>query len=263
MTQQCAACGHEVGDQAQLCAPCTGLLTRNLADLPELADELHITMTRQDQLGSPASGGRSSETPLAWKVAAGETYRKLRDMLRRWVEQFTRAEPPATDVPVIDLARVLANIVGDVRQHDDGPAFAIACRDAVRECRRVIDKPPERVYLGPCGLEDDDEAVCSEELFARVGADVAVCWACGREHSTHERRALLLGEVQDQNVPATTVAGVLVTHMGVTVTTSMIRGYEARGRLLCKGLDKTGRKLFRVGDVMDVLANRVPDSVGA
>lgn len=235
MAQECGVCTQPVGDQATICAPCTGGLMRRLKDMPELADDLETTMSRQDRLAGHSDGGKSSDTPLFWKDRAGDALRVLRDMLRRWTEQFTHAQPDTTDVPVADLARVLANLLGTIRQHEAAPQFAIACEDATRECRRIIDKPADRVYLGPCGLEDGQEATCREELFARPRADTVACKTCGREHSVHERRTVLLDTVEDRLVTYSEASKALPTLMDKPLAVGTIRQWVHREQLEIKG----------------------------
>jgi hypothetical protein len=235
MAQQCTVCGHEVGDQAQLCAPCTGGVIRSLRDLPGLAAELHVTMSRQDQMLGRSEGGKSSETPLFWKTRAGDTLRVLRDMLRRWTEQFTGVPPAESDHPVATLCVYLLNIVGDIRQHESGGQFATACRDAVTECRRTIDRPPELLYLGPCGIEDADEAVCREELYARPGADAVHCRVCGAAHSVDERRTALLERVENQLVTYSEASQALPKLMEKPLKVGTIRQWVFRDQLPIKG----------------------------
>ncbi len=252
MAQECGVCTHPVGDQATICAPCTGSLSRRLKDLPELADDLETTMSRQDQLAGRSDGGKSSDTPLFWKDRAGDALRTLRDMLRRWAEQFSGADPAATDVPVADLARFLHNILVRIRQHEAAPQFAVACEDAFRECRRIIDKPVDRVYLGPCGLEEGNEATCREELFVRPGADTATCTSCGRDHSSHGRRALLMDTVEDRLVTYSEASMALPSLMDKPLAVGTIRQWVCRDQLEIRGY------LHRLTDRQDaVVENRI------
>jgi hypothetical protein len=37
----------------------------------------------------------------------------------------------------------------------------------------------------------------------------------------------------------------------------MIRGYAHRGRILSRGADEIGRPLYRIGDIIDLLNERI------
>ncbi|MEU8104391.1 hypothetical protein AB0C18_11790 [Nonomuraea muscovyensis] len=63
-------------------------------------------------------------------------------------------------------------------------------------------------------------------------------------------------QVADQLGTATEIARAL-HGLCANPTPAMIRGYAHRGHMVNRGHDKTGRPLYRVGDVLDLLIEKI------
>lgn len=151
-------------------------------------------------------------------------------------------------------AQWLHDHLDQVRQHPSGPEAIEELRAAIRQARATIDRPADRWYAGRCGDGPvNGDGFCGTDLYAKPDAAVVTCPDCGAQYDVAERRAWLREAVEDVLATAVEIAGWLRT-FGHHITDSAIRSYAHRGRLATHQVN--GRPLYRVGDVMDILAER-------
>lgn len=279
-------CGVPVKDDAYACAACTSKVQLALSQVPALVRDLETTRTRQSRIGGRGIGvvSRDAGRPLPWDQRASAALDALRVVLVGWARvvldergpapagpacvlcshpscEHSRSGPPPVDSPD-GLAAYLARHLAWLRHH---PAVAELVRDidqVVRRGRHVTDRAPDRVYAGTClePVHRTDErtglpaaGACPGELYATAAATHVTCMACGAVHDVLKRQEWLRALVEDQLATATQLAGA-VSGLGRTVTSSQIRGYAHRDRLIAKSVDAEGRPLYRVGDLLDLLA---------
>ncbi|MCW2904187.1 MAG: hypothetical protein JWO67_6452 [Streptosporangiaceae bacterium] len=284
MAGSVCACTRPTGDGAVLCVTCGTWLARYLRDVTALVYELATTRSRQSRTGGQAiGGGHSSDRPLPWDQRASEATDVLRVALvgaaRVVLEQHpsrpggprctTCAHPsclayaldaPANSLPAI--SRWLLHHVDWIRHRDEAEDILTEIRAAVRRCRNVIDRRPDLSYLGPCGEQIDpwtdgrglERTDCPEELWVPTGKAKAPCRACLAEHDVELRRAWALAAAEQQLETAAVISQAL-SRLGQEVTASQIRGWAFRGRLVAHGTDQDDRPLYRVGEVIDLLAS--------
>lgn len=148
-------------------------------------------------------------------------------------------------------------------RHQREAAEAMAeLREAAREVERIVDRPRDRWYAGPCWAELDDVDAedaggeskrCMVELYAAPGAKTVRCRDCGSEYDAAARKDWLLREARDALVHAELMARAL-TALGIEdVTPARVRGMARHGRLMAKGTNQAGDPTYRVGDVLDVI----------
>lgn len=137
-------------------------------------------------------------------------------------------------------------------QQEAAEAFG-ELRDVAREVERIVDRPRDRWYAGPCWEDLANGHRCEVELYAVPGVKVVRCRECGTEHDAAKRKAWLLEEARDALVHAELMARAL-TALGIEdVTPARVRGMARHGRLLAKGINSAGDPTYRVGDVLDVV----------
>ena len=251
MTHNCETCARPISDGATFCVNCGHQLDNAIADISAyhgLAYDLDITTTRQARIGS-REGARSTETPVAYDQRASETSTHLRVVLASWARLI--AEETGDTLPADDLARIAAWLrprVGWLRHHPAGAEAHNEILDAVRDARRVVDRPAERLYAGPCD--------CGEDLYARTQAIYVECRnpECQTVWNVDERRVWLLRSAEDLLLTATEISRAIGTF-----TPSAVRGYAARRRLVQHGERVENGKLYplyRLGDALDILAQQ-------
>jgi hypothetical protein len=126
-------------------------------------------------------------------------------------------------------------------------------REAAREVERIVDRPRDRWYAGPC-WEDLPTGRCEVELYAVPGTRVVRCRECGAEHDAAGRKAWLLAEARDVLAHAALIAAAL-TALDIPVAVGTVYSWASRGRILSHGSDQLGRPLYKVGEAMDLLAS--------
>lgn len=262
---------------AYVCTGCAYRLDGELAAVSDwhgLAWDVDLAAARQVHLGDPGPAARSAERaePLDTRAAltrraatrallgvadriAAETYaRRLGPTCRNrrcghgsCTAIRTAVRPPTT---LAGLAAWLRPRVGWLRHHPDGPAAVRTLLRAVKNLRHTVDLPADRVYAGPCSQ-------CERDLYARLGATTVTCNECELTWDLEPRRAWLLRQAEDVLGTATEIARAVSRLSDAHVTSSVIRGYALRGRLLSRGRQHTGRRdpLYRVGDVVALVTH--------
>lgn len=157
------ACTHQ---RHGLCKPCDDYLDGLLADLPHLVEELGYAMRRDVAFTPhgfrPGDEETPDEAPLSWNVAAA------------------------------DMLRELARITGGRPRR---PQLLAGLSKAVKDAHRIIDRPKDRVYCGPCPS-------CGQSLEGVRGQPVT-CAAenCQYAATWDQHNATALEARQDQLLP--------------------------------------------------------------
>lgn len=177
----------------------------------------------------------------------------------------------ASGQPVHRLAvtvRWLARQTEWIRHQPNAAQVLDELDDACRLATRIVDRRAARWYAGSCGTETGTETFaggptapggyervveCPADLYAHPGAQVIRCGACGAVHDAADRREWLLDSARDQLVHAELLGRALAA-LEVPCKPAQIRDYAHRGRIVAHGRDAAGRPTYRVGEVLDVLA---------
>lgn len=231
ITQSCAACGAQTTTAtAYICHDCTAELATLLDELPKLMHELTLTLTGQQRFEQQASSSKSSEQALPFNIAASYALAELHTQIRRLIERCHAAH-------VHDSASIAAHEWAAETLHN--------LRRASAHATRVIDRPADRTFAGPC-----DE--CGRDLYAKPDATTVDCTTCGLTYDVRARREWLLRVIDDQLATATEIARAL-TSLDLPVTSERIWQWRHRDRIEQRGTDRRGRPMYRVGDVVTLL----------
>jgi hypothetical protein len=263
-------CTRTMPGHLHVCRACSAQLLRDLADVPNLGHHLDLALTRQARLGD-RGGSRPTETALPYDPRARTAIQVLRSTLVGWhrtlaadqlragpicraCEHSTctwlhRARTPADTLP--DIARWLLRQRAALLGHHAAAEAVDELGAAIRQARRAIDRPAATWYAGPCNVD-----ACTSDLYARHGARTIRCRECGATHNAALREDWLMKQVADQLGTATELARAL-GGFRENLTPAMVRGYAHRGRIVGHGVDALGRPLYRVGDVLDLLNQRI------
>jgi hypothetical protein len=100
-------------------------------------------------------------------------------------------------------------------------------------------------YAGRCDK-------CGHDMYA-YRDDLAVeCEQCHLFYDVAERRAYLLDIVRDHLDRPSVIIRALAG-LGVEVSRQRIKMWETRGLIIVKAVDLSGRPMYRVGDVIDIV----------
>lgn len=124
-------------------------IVRLLRTVPELVEELAITISRQDRIGSGGpqiSSGSYRERPVFFNDFAAAVAEDLRGVLGGWVRHVLEHRGLAWegDDSTLTLARWLNRNVVSVAMTEGSEELLDELRDALRRVWRAIDLAPER-----------------------------------------------------------------------------------------------------------------------
>lgn len=254
MSQTCAKnCGRPTTGAA-LCNDCETTFVRQIAELAALADDLRITITRQSVIGSGNGGRRSTETPVPWDDRASRERAALlgfawRTVLRIW-DKHERL-PAGQHGGLAGIGRWLHQRINRLLDHHDIGEIANDLHRHTKRASRLIDRPAPGVFAGICSATTPT-GPCPTWLYATQGRAVVTCRVCGAHHDVKTRRATLREHAEHILATAAEIARAVVW-LGDNVKPDRIRQWASRGRLARHGTDDTGKPLYRIGDVLQLL----------
>lgn len=284
--QDCALdCGREVPDTAYVCPPCgdtarrllvsvqdtvltpttTGQRTRVVIDdngnrrtesytgpvgpdriIPGLATDLDTAITRETRFGT-GGGSASGETPVLFNTSASEARTILISTLATWTALIAEQRGlPHPAYLLRDLATFLVEQVTWLRAQAAGAEALDEITAALRNATRVIDRPADRKYAGPCTTDG-----CAGEFIAYDQARLARCRDCAAHVELATRQEQLLEQANDMLLTAPQLEKAL-GGLGTEVRAKRIHEWCARGRLTNRGTPD--QPLYRVGDVRHLAA---------
>lgn len=220
-----------------------------------LAQQLEVSILRQDVV-APASGGRSSTgTPILFRVGAAEVLDEitsvLRAMLGAWVREQERPTFRMLEVP--QLVASLDPLRDWVVKHAEAEVWHESLLAHCLAGLDQIDIPPERVFVGTCPT-----AGCGVDLWPTIGEDVTVCPRCRAQVDVRARRREGLRRIESYEAPLSRIVDTLRA-AGEQITQEQARQWasrrDVRGRVLLRpiGQDQRGSRLYRLGDVRSVM----------
>lgn len=270
-----AWCARPMPAARRACAACTSELERDLADVPDLTDNLQLALAKQVRM-SDARAGRGGETPLPYDRRAGQAAAHLHRTIVAWVQSL-RAGVTVTYGPACAAACGHPTCTYITLATEPGPSTAAHSRwllrhlrvllgrhnapdaveqltTAIRQARHVIDRPLDQVYAGPCN-------VCDRDMYAQPGESYVTC-VCRAGYGVRARREWMLAEVEEMRLSAVDVARAL-TSLDRPIKPALLATWVQRGRLVPVGTDAHGKPLYRVGDVMELMETQESRAVHA
>lgn len=273
--RECVACSQAT--EMFLCWECCKTLKSRLDSVAWLSPELDLTLSRQAHTASPSDRiGGNPEQPLIFHAAASETGWVLRNTLSTWARDLCETRG-IEYIPLGYLHPLPPGFVGPLRpgeRHiaadfvDTTPGLAawlahhvtsIAMQQAAGECfdeisaavaavHRVIDRPPGRMYIGPCG--DVFQGVkCEADLYVTIGSPEACCPVCGATHEVESRRDMLYQQVRGVLGTAAELARLLPWIMDAPITRKRITYYERIDAVTARLVG--GERMYQIGEVID------------
>lgn len=269
MTDECQVprCGQPKPKHAFVCNDCRRVLKQDLASVPGLVGDLLTTIARLDVLGG-SGGRRGAETAVPWKDHASQVLWDLNSTMVLWTRIMLDHYQLSSDVvakaydghPVhqrvtASAARWLLAQVDSLVMRDDAGQVVDEVAVAVERAYRAIDRVADKLPAGQCGDRD-----CPAYLYVDPHAETVECPKCGAVHDMAERHAWMSNAAQEHRVTATEAYGWVKMLLGKDLPDSTWRRWltqPTRGgdepRLPHDDVDHVGRKLYRWGDVVEVV----------
>lgn len=292
----CVVDQRPVHDAGKLCPACWADLEHDLTELyTSLWSDLDITLAGLGRSGGSPIGivVRSAARGVGFDERAGDLKRQLHNALGTWcrviheelplvvecslcqTDQRRHAEGPEQRLRTwlarprrlpYDRIDCLAAWLGiherEVRRHEAVGELWQEIRDLVAQVRRIVDRRPDRQYLGVCSellttdvvLGDDGIDRCDADLYAIDGWPTIDCRQCGARHHVEHRRATLLDAVDDQLGTAAEIARALAAYGDIDLKVERIRKWYSRGQI-AQHAPRDGDRWprYRVGDVRELL----------
>jgi hypothetical protein len=262
MTNVCAVprCGQDIPNAYFVCSDCKRVLRQDLSSVPALVEDLLTTITRQDVLG--ASGGRrAAETAIPWKDHATRVLWDLNSAMTGWVRVLLEQNNLSSEV--VDRAydgqsthhrvtssasRWLLAHIDSLTLHEAAGEAIDEIGDAVQRAYHAIDRPAEKLPAGQCMVND-----CQAYLYAEPQAETVDCPKCGITHDMEERHAWMSEAAREHRVTATEALGWVHMLLKKPMPDGTWRRWLADGRIHHDDMDHLGHKLYRWGDVVEVV----------
>lgn len=290
---KCPRCARTMDATGSICRRCQHTLEVSLANVAAYWADLDTLRTGQVRYGSGAGAERGrGEAPLAMdaRFAKGATGATVEVAVRNTVTTWTRyvlehTQRPAAGPACVDCRHGTCRDIRRARPPRDTIAsccaFLARYSDWIRVCpvgdqvlrdlldieralARLIDRPADRWFAGTCGgltISDDRIVRCERQLYVEPGEQLVRCGDCGSTYDVAERREALLAEAEDREATVETIARIVTTLGDAEVSRERIAGrirlWAHRGRIQSHGarvVDGKARPLYRVGDVLDKLA---------
>lgn len=224
----CPSCGCSQPN-GLLCHDDTAAVETMLAAVPQLIDQLEITISKQAKIATGGKAGKGSaheRSSVNWGVAA------VRDSL------------------LVELA-FWGDDIDAIRRHPQAADIVSGIGRAIKDAYSAIDRMRDRKYLGRCNHKIDG-LHCHEELWVKPGAKEVRCRACRYEHNVAERREDMLDMAEDMIVTPREASQYIGEVGGISVGHQRIRNYLDRGRIAKRpSPDDTLR--LRLGDLLVVV----------
>lgn len=251
MTNECR-CGKPTRDAAYVCDDCLDSLGRALGDVTWLAGEMPTTIARQKGADYTGSTSRGAETPSPVHWGASEAWGHLKALLVSWAlfcdAEGVRSADTRPGMPQdthIALARWLLWRVDGLGLHDIGAEAVDEITSAVAHCHRLVDRPPEKRYAGPC--------TCGRDLYHRPGATEVTCGLCGEEHNVaavyEAMRAKVMGRLVTAREGAT-----LLSRFDLETKQGTIDKWRERKIVVERGHNQDGHRLYLFDDLLKLAA---------
>lgn len=251
-------CGRPTRDAAYVCDECADLLARSLGDIPWLDEQLEITVTRSAGIDYRTLGGaKATESPSPVHWAASEARTHLKALLVSWVlfceAEGVRNSDPAIGLPADNLGALSKWMlwrVDGLALHDIGAEAVAEIADAVQTCHRLIDRHPERQYLGACEICE------TGRIYARPGGKWATCNSCDAGTDADAVRTKMLKQLDDRLCTAAEIAR-LSTYLGLQANREQVRkriNQWHKRELIEPHAAFSDEPAFRFGTVYEMLA---------
>lgn len=176
-------CRRTVSDGAPICTHHAGELAERLREVPDLLDDMLVTISRQDRIGAGGKAGPPDEQPgprldvsRVLDALVGEITTWARDIAETYGLQIPVPDRPAQDARLHSAAVAadwLAEHAALIRTHRAALECHRALTAAIAAARHKADRPDDRTrfVVGPCPESDVRGRYCPGQVWAYIPTD--------------------------------------------------------------------------------------------
>lgn len=263
-------CDRPTHDGWYVCQTCADELTERLTDFGWMLDELDLVVSLQTKYAVSAGRVKTSDShPLIVNLKASEQRSHLVNAIAsaarlviethpEWREdRFWQSNRRSPNSEYTACAVWLSDRISGLRLHPLGGV----CRDEIMRhwvaCEWVIDRPPERRYLGECQTDWQGND-CGGRIYQRGGKPEARCDTCSGEYDEVAVAGLQRAMIEKLNGHQVTAAEAanLSTYMDLTIGRAEVRKKVNRwssDKRLDPVAEVEGEVRFRFSEIHDLL----------
>lgn len=253
-------CGRPAHPARDICVHHTWTLERDLAEVPDLAEELDVTRYRLSVVAAYSGTSSSSAgTPLPFDPRAAEIALSLHQAVDHWAAQLERADPARLrPMHTAGVARWLLHYLEELAAHPHAARAVDQIGKAVATGWRTVDRPADRVYAGAC------TPPCTEQLYGRPGQPYITCHTCGVRHDADLRRSAMQDDLDGRLMTGAEIARLAqyFGHADRERARNLLKVWAARGVITPRGHTPTGAPLYPFGDTLRLLTSRAYTHTG-
>lgn len=255
----CTACHRPTTDGIHLCDTCTDDLHRIINDLPELLEDLAVTMAKQDNTHRSASSPGFHPTAPA-QLTALLLHGEISELITSWAimlhDYDTRKHPPQE----ADPQKYLRKSTNEIRKHDWSCDMLDELHHKTVRATRFIDLPRDIKIFGTCWqiieYDDGNHYECKGQIKADHDATIATCEQCKASYYTSILIAEAERKTRGELMPAAQARRFLKQHAGTTIKPKDLENWIALGHVPyvldhVSSIGK-GRRLYYPGDILKV-----------
>jgi hypothetical protein len=263
----CKNCG-QLTDAGPVCTRCVDQLLDVLADVPEMVNELRVTLSRQTKM--PAASGMTQarpgklkpgveapipgEAPVVFNERASDLSLEYARMILRWQARLADHLNPSS-VPgqvrppyrVSEPVRFMNPIAAaswmwtQIRERGiaswaDAATMVRRLVDVDKQVEELIDRPVPVEYLGECELPNEDGQPCGGDVYAGPDDAYGECRRCKGLCDAQQQRLSLLTWLDERLMTAAEIARMTVwlgLRMDRDTVRKRINQWHSRGRVPC------------------------------
>ena len=246
----CQAGGKLAGDDC-ICPACIEQLECDCANVTALVEQLNVTITRLDNVYTPAPpASAEADEPMPFGMAASTASHELKAALE--LAALTILRHRGQEWEGDDSAEAVAAWLGvnssSVALDSDAGSIVLSIREAVGRALKAIDTMPERILAGPC-------PDCGTRLMAFKDAAKVWCDVCQERHQVADLKSAMLDKLADERGSVNGLHEMLRA-AGLWVPLGTVKRWSSEGTLPMTGITATGSREHRFGDLHELVNRR-------
>lgn len=250
-TAICRACSDNPVTDTFVCRTCMDQFHGDLYATVDLARDLNTEIAKQvKRTTGPMVKVIGKVPPLPYNPAAAHALERLRfELVTACLSLALGRRDRLPGDTIGAMAAWLLDNEAAVPLREDGGDICRGLSGAIKRGRRVIDNPPEKLYIGKCTC--DDGKGDQTRLYARVGERYHECPKCETVWDAADKFEQLEGELADYGLTHKELETLLPK-----IPRSTLSSWIDRKQLTPQGTNAEGEPAYRYGDVLALDARR-------